>query len=94
MDFAVPVDHRVELKECEKKDKYFDPAGKLKKTVEHESDDYINHNWCYWYSNQRMGGDHPNYSIVKIGQNTEKNLGDLGSLAVTQTPVEIQLTLM
>ena len=24
VDFAVPADHRIKLKECEKKDKYFD----------------------------------------------------------------------
>ena len=29
--FAVPADHRVELKECEKKDKYHDLARELKK---------------------------------------------------------------
>ena len=32
VDFAVPVDHRVVLKECEKRDKYLDLAWKLKKT--------------------------------------------------------------
>ena len=31
VDFAVPVDHRVNLKECEKKDKYLDLARWLKK---------------------------------------------------------------
>ena len=35
MNFAVPVDHRVKLKESEKKDKYVDFARELKKTVEH-----------------------------------------------------------
>ena len=34
-----------------------------------------------------MSGDHPNYSIVEIGQNTEKSPGDLRKLAVTQTLV-------
>ena len=28
-------------------------------------------------------GNHPTYSIVEIGQNTKKNLGDLRRLAVT-----------
>ena len=37
--------------------------------------------------NKRSNGDHPNYSIVEIGQNTEKCPGDLGRVAVTQTPV-------
>ena len=31
MDFAVPADHRVKLKENEKKDKYLDLAKELKK---------------------------------------------------------------
>ena len=31
VDFAVPVDHRIKLKECEKKDKYRDLARELKK---------------------------------------------------------------
>ena len=30
-DFAVPADHRIKLKECEKKDKYHDLARELKK---------------------------------------------------------------
>ena len=40
-------------------------------------------------------GDNPIYSIIKIGQNTEKSPGDLRRLAVTQTPVKDHpLTLM
>ena len=31
VDFAVPVDYRIKLKECEKKDKYLDLARELKK---------------------------------------------------------------
>ena len=31
MDFAVPADHRIKLKENEKKDKYLDLARELKK---------------------------------------------------------------
>ena len=31
VDFAVPVDYRINLKECEKKDKYLDLARELKK---------------------------------------------------------------
>ena len=31
VDFAVPVDHRIKLKVCEKKDKYLDLARELKK---------------------------------------------------------------
>ena len=31
IDYAVPADHRIKLKECEKKDKYLDLARELKK---------------------------------------------------------------
>ena len=31
VDFAVPADHRINLMECEKKDKYLDLARELKK---------------------------------------------------------------
>ena len=31
VNFAVPADHRINLKECEKKDKYFNLARELKK---------------------------------------------------------------
>ena len=45
--------------------------------------------------NKRTSGDHPNYNIVAIGQNTEKSPGDLRRFAVTQTPAENhQLTLV
>ena len=33
VDFAVPADHRIKLKECEKKDKYLDFARELKKKL-------------------------------------------------------------
>ena len=33
VDFAVLADHRIKLKECEKKDKYFDLARELKKLL-------------------------------------------------------------
>ena len=102
VDFAVPADHRKQLKECKKKDKYLDLARELKKkTVEHENDDYANCDWCFWHSNERIikgsggfgswrtSGDRPNDSI------TEKNPGDLRRLAVTQIPVKNhQLRLM
>ena len=42
----------------------------------------------------RTSGDHPNYSIVMNGQNTEKSPGDL-RIVVTQTTVkDHQLKLM
>ena len=46
MDFAVPPDQRVKLKESEKKDKYLDLARELKKTMEHEIDGNTNRSWA------------------------------------------------
>ena len=35
--------------------------------------------------------NHPNYSLAKISQNIEKSPGDLRRLAVTQTPVKVNV---
>ena len=45
VDFAVPADHRIKLKESEKRDKYVDLA------MEHEGDNYTNCDWCFWHGN-------------------------------------------
>ena len=37
MNFAVPADHRVKLKENEKRNKFIDFAIELKKTMKHKS---------------------------------------------------------
>ena len=43
--------------------------------------------------NQRTSGDHPDYSIITIGQNTEKSPGNRRRLTVAKTPVKTrQLT--
>ena len=36
--------------------------------------------------NKDTSGDHPHYSIVKIGHNIERSTGDLSRFAFTQTP--------
>ena len=41
-DFVVPADHRIKLKECEKKNKHQDVAWELKKSLENEGDSYNN----------------------------------------------------
>ena len=51
VDFTVPVDHRINLKESEKKDKYLDLARELKKPVEHESNDCVNCDRCVRHNN-------------------------------------------
>ena len=106
VDFVVSADHKIKLKESEKKDKYVDCARELKKIMEHESDNYTNPDWCFWYSHQRIikgtgwfgnkkiSGDHPNYYIIENGLITEKSPADL-RLALSQTPVkDHQLTPM
>ena len=54
VDIAVPADHKIKLKECEKKNKYMDLARGLKKTIEREGDNYTSCDWCFWYSNSRI----------------------------------------
>ena len=46
--------------------------------MEHEGDGDAIYVWSSWNNPQRIGksGDHPDDSIVKIGQNTEKSRGD------------------
>ena len=67
--------------------------------MKHESDGDI-YNWCArnglqkfgqrsgTAGNRRRSREHPNYIIVKIGQNNEKSRGDLRRLVVTQTSVK------
>ena len=98
MDFAVLADHRIKLKKAKRKISTWTLLENWK-TVEHESDDDTNCNWCSWYSHQRIGRgtgglgnkrtskDYPKYGFIKIGQSTEKSPGDLRRLVVTQTPV-------
>ena len=99
MDFAVPADQWVKLKEIKKRDKYLDLAKDLK-TMGHEDDADTDCNWCARNKprsirkgtgsvvNKRTSGDHPDDSIIKIGHNTDESPGDLKRLVVTQTPVE------
>ena len=75
--------------------------------MKQEGDGDTNCNWCTRNNPQRidkgtgglgykrMSRDHPDYSIIKIGQNTEKSPRDLRILVVTQTSMENdQLTLV
>ena len=52
VDFGVPADHRVRLKESEMRATYLDLERELKKkqTVQHK----ICGNWCARYSHQRI----------------------------------------
>ena len=92
VDFAVLADNSVKLKESKNRDKYLD----LKKTMEHEVDGDTNWRARFSYQNfgtgteglgnKRTSIEHPNYSIVEVSPNVAKSPGDLGRLAITQTP--------
>ena len=95
MVFSIQANPKVKFKKSEKGDEYLDLARELKiETMEHEGDSDTICNWCAWYSHQRIGkgtgrlgdkrtrGDHPNYSIIKISQNTERSPGYLRRLSV------------
>ena len=51
VDFVVPANHRIILKESEKKDKYINLAREFEKAVEHESNDCANFDWCVRHNN-------------------------------------------
>ena len=99
VDFAFPVDHRLKLKKREKRDNYQDLARELKelRTWRWQCTSCNSHTWYSHqrigtgtggFRNKRMSGDHPNYSIVEISQNTKKSPWEFRRLAVTQNPVK------
>ena len=102
VDFAIPTDHSVKLKESEKIGKCLDLDGELKKKNNWKWDHDTNCNRCARYSHQRISiwigglwnlrtrGDYPNYSSLEIGQNTEKSPRDLRSFTVNVTPPKKQ----
>ena len=60
--------------------------------------DPLSTNWYALYNLQRIGKeirrlgnkknrDHPNYSVIKFGQNTEKSPGDMRRHIINQTPM-------
>ena len=86
MDFVVSMNHWVKIKEKEKGDKYLDLAKELKiikMTVILSvicALWTIPISWKSWKLEDELRL--PNYSITKIGQNTEKSPGDLRRLTV------------
>ena len=101
VDFVVPAEHRVKLKESEKVNKYLDLARELKKLWKMKLTVITfvivlivigalgrvtkDLSKDGWLGNKGTGGDCPNYGIFKIGQNTENSPGKLRRLAVTHT---------
>ena len=103
VDFAVSVNHQVKLKEIEKKNNYLDLdlARELKKKLWNMKVTVIlivigafstvTKGFVQGQEDLKIKGEmenHPNDSIIKIGQNTDKSPGDLRRLAVSQTQLE------
>ena len=103
VDFAVPLDNRGKTKENIKRNKILNLSRELnnlwnmKRTL-------VSFVICTLgtfpggtgrVSNQRTSENHPNYSVVYVRQNTEKNPRNLRRLTVGQTPVKgYQLTMV
>ena len=100
MDFAVPADRRVKLKEREKKDKYLDHARELEKMWNIKVTfipiiigalgtvtEGLLKELGGGLGNKRTSEDNPYYYTIGIGQNTEKSPGDLRRLFGSQTSV-------
>ena len=97
VEFAVPADHRVKQKESINSFKYLDLARELKKklnmnvkmiTIANDAHGTVSKNFGTrpgWLGNKGTRVDHPSYSIVEIGQNTEEIPGDLRRLSITRT---------
>ena len=96
MDFAVPADHKIKLKENEKKDKYLDLVRGLKKLWNMKVMvlpivigvlGTVTKGLVKGQEDLEIK-ERVETAIVEIVQNTEKSPGDLMKLAVTQTQVE------
>ena len=100
MDFAVSDDHRIKLKESEKKDKYLDLARELKKLWNMKvtiipivigAFGIVTKGLLKRLEDLEVGRRVETIQTTALfenGQNTEKSPGDLRRLAVTQTPVK------
>ena len=94
VSFAASGDHRIKIKNAKIETSTWNWPGNQ------DGNGDTNFNWLFWGSsqkfgkgagrvgNQRKNHDYPDFSIVVIGQNTKKSLGNLRKLAVTETPVE------
>ena len=106
VDYSVLTDHRLKIKENEKRVKYLDLAGELRKQRNTRVYSDANCNWrtrngsqsfeegTGRVENQRTNCYHTNYSIIQISQNTEMSPGDLRRLALTQTPEKSHLLML
>ena len=95
MDFDVPVEHKIKINENEKRDKNLElkelrKLWNLRVTVLPIVLERLERSLTIWKKRLKefeIGGRIESIQ-VEISQNTEKNLGYLKGLAVTQTPVK------
>ena len=77
MDLAVPTDHRVKIKESEKRDK----SQGNKKVIEHEGNGETSYNWLTWNGSQRLGK-----AAVRVGnqenQRTNRDYLDYSNVKI------------
>ena len=100
VNFAVPADHRIKLKECEKKDKYHNFARELKKLWNIKvtiipiaicAFGTITKGLLKGLEDLKVGWREETIRMTALpekGQNTEKSPGDIRRFADTQTPVK------
>ena len=64
MDFAVPVDYRVKIKENEKRQVH-GLRQRTKKAIEHEDDGDTNYNKWTWSTTQTLGNNNNDKNYIK-----------------------------
>ena len=98
VDFAIPTDHRVKLKEIEKKEMYYDFARQLKKLwivkvmvipIVIGTLGTVSKGLILGLEDLKIRGwAETIQTTIEIGQKTEKNPRDLRRLVVTQTLIK------
>ena len=55
VNFTIPADHKVKIKESKKINKYFGSNKRAEKAGKHEGGSETNCNWCTWKDPQKFG---------------------------------------
>ena len=88
LNFAVTDNHRVKIREKEKKRQIFSSCKGTKKDMEHECEGDTNCNWCTWNDPQKcLKG----LEELEIGELTE-NIQAKALLRSTRIPKRVQVT--
>ena len=96
MNFVVLADHRVKLKESEKRDKCENlakqkteeknPKQNKQKNMGCKNDCDINRNWCVWYYDKRI-------DTGTIGTGNGMISGDHPNFSIVETPIILRSVL-